>query len=228
VGRDEIQLVALDLDGTLVDSAPDIAHCLGRALTAIGLPEPGEARTRAWIGDGLEMLLTRAIAQTDGENAADTGAFEERHATALRAFLACYRDNLFVRSTLYPDVIATLDGLRSRGIRLCCVTNKREAFSEALLRDAGIRDRFELLLGGDSLPEKKPSPLQLNVAAKQLGIPARHATLVGDSHQDLRAAHAASFGFVHATYGYGKVDGAELGAAPRIGSFTALPGALGL
>jgi len=221
------KLLALDLDGTLVDSAPDIAHCLGAALEAIGLPQPGEARTRAWIGDGLETLLARAIA-----NAAERGdssiTNEARHETALAAFLACYGQNLFVRSRLYPGVPETLDALREHGFRLCCITNKRYAFSQELLVQAGLRDRFELLLGGDSLAEKKPSALPLEVAARTLGISPGAAALVGDSHQDLRAARSAGFGFVLASYGYGKVDAAELGASPRIRGFHELPAALGV
>jgi phosphoglycolate phosphatase len=227
VSRQELRLDAIDLDGTLVDSAPDIAHCVGHALQAIGHAAPGEARTRAWIGDGLETLIARAIAHAIGARVASAQAVESQHKAALAAFLACYRDNLFVRSRLYPRVVATLDALLARGLRLCCITNKRLAFSEPLLTQAGIRDRFELLLGGDSLAEKKPSPLPLKVAAEQLGVAPGGATLVGDSHQDLRAARAAGYGFVLASYGYGKIDETELGAAPRIASFADLPDAIG-
>jgi phosphoglycolate phosphatase len=217
------KLLAVDLDGTLVDSAPDIADCLGRALEAVGLDAPGEARTRTWIGDGIETVIARALAAADAEHAGraplDTRAAAERQAAALSAFTECYRNNLFVRTELYPTVATTLDTLRARGIRLCCITNKRYAFSEALLKQAGLRDRFELVLGGDSLPEKKPSPLPLNVAAEKLGVEPASATLVGDSPQDLRAARAAGFGFVFAAYGYGKVDAKELGSSPRIERF---------
>jgi phosphoglycolate phosphatase len=223
----KVELLAIDLDGTLVDSAPDIAHCLGRALEAIGYPQPGEARTRAWIGDGLETLLARAIAQAGGlGDSALSG--EARHQAALAAFLACYADNLFVRSRLYPDVLATLDALRARGLQLCCVTNKRYSFSQELLVQAGIRDRFELLLGGDSLAEKKPSPLPLTVAASTLAVAPGAAVLVGDSHQDLRSARSAGFGFVLASYGYGKIDETELGTSPRIRRFAELPAALAI
>jgi phosphoglycolate phosphatase len=222
-----VKLLAIDLDGTLVDSAPDIAHCVGSALEAIGYAPPGEARTRAWIGDGLETLIARAITHAGGAQGESAESGEPRHSAALRAFLACYRDNLFVRSRLYPDVVATLDALRARSVRLCCITNKRLAFSEDLLVQAGIRDRFELLLGGDSLAEKKPSPLPLKFAAETLGVPPKEAALVGDSHQDLRAAHAAGFGFVLASYGYGKIDETELGASPRIRGFAELPSAVG-
>ena len=150
------------------------------------------------------------------------------HKAALAAFLACYRDNLFVRSRLYPGVQETLDALRTQGLKLCCVTNKRYAFSHELLVEAGIRDYFEPLIGGDSLPEKKPSPLQLKVAAETVGIAASAAVLVGDSHQDLRAARAAGYGFVLASYGYGKIDVTELGASPRIRSFADLLATPGL
>jgi len=118
--------------------------------------------------------------------------------------------------------------LRNRGIRLCCITNKRHAFSERLLTQAGVLDRFELLLGGDSLHEKKPSPLPLTVAAERLGVAANAAAFVGDSHQDLRAARGAGFGFVLASYGYGRIDERELAGAPRIQRFADLPQALGL
>jgi phosphoglycolate phosphatase len=224
----KVKLLAIDLDGTLVDSAPDIAHCLGNALEAIGCPSPGEARTRAWIGDGLETLIARAIAHGGGTQSELMLGGDARHKAALAAFLACYADHLFVRSRLYPGVLQTLDDLRSRALRLCCITNKRFKFSDELLVQAGIRDRFELLLGGDSLAEKKPSPLPLKVAAEMLGVAPTVATLVGDSHQDLRAARAAGYGFVLADYGYGKIDETELGVSPRIRGFAELPIALGL
>ncbi len=188
---------------------------------------PGEARTRVWIGDGLETLIARAIAHGSTQGEA-TLAGDARHKAALAAFLACYADNLFVRSRLYPDVLGTLDVLQQRGVRLCCITNKRYAFSHDLLIEAGIRDRFELLLGGDSLAEKKPSPLPLKTAADTLGVEPGAAALVGDSHQDLRAARAAGYGFVLASYGYGKIDETELGASPRIRTFADLPAAIGL
>ena len=221
----KLELLALDLDGTLVDSAPDIAHCLGAALEAIGYPQPGEARTRAWIGDGLETLIARAIAHSGARHGSPLNG-EARHKAALAAFLACYAENLFVRSRLYPGVRSTLDALRADGYRLCCITNKRYSFSQELLVQAEIRDHFELLVGGDSLAEKKPSPLPLSVAAETLGVAAGAAVLVGDSHQDLRAARSAGFGFVLASYGYGKIDETELGASPRIRGFDELPGSI--
>jgi phosphoglycolate phosphatase len=217
-----VRLLAVDLDGTLVDSAPDIAHCLGAALEAVGFAAPGEARTRVWIGDGLETLIARGLAHAVRTGGPRGASPDDLQAAALDAFLACYRENLFTRSKLYPDAEVTLDALRARGIRLCCITNKRHSFSDELLKLAGVRDRFELLYGGDSLAEKKPSPLQLLTAARALGVPPSAAVLVGDSHQDLHAAGAAGFDFVFAGYGYGKVDETELGGVRRIARFAQL------
>jgi phosphoglycolate phosphatase len=179
--------------------------------------------TRVWIGDGLETLIARALTHAD----APLASREEQQSAALASFLACYSDNLFVRSRLYPGVLATLDLLRAHGVRLCCITNKRQSFSERLLIEAGILDRFELLLGGDSLAERKPSALPLKVASERLGVASSAAALVGDSHQDLRAARSAGFAFVLASYGYGKIDETELGSSPRIRGFDELPAALG-
>jgi phosphoglycolate phosphatase len=218
-----VKLLAVDLDGTLVDSAPDIAHCLGHALEAVGFAAPGEAATRTWIGDGLETLIARALGTAALAGAPDrTGDPSSLHAEALAAFLACYGTNLFVRSRLYPGATETLDALLGRGVRLCCITNKRHALSEEVLRLAGVRNRFELVLGGDSVAEKKPSPLPLQTAARKLDVPSAEATLVGDARQDLGAARSAGFGFVWASYGYGKLAAGEVGASAVIRSFAEL------
>jgi phosphoglycolate phosphatase len=193
---ENIRLLALDLDGTLVDSAPDLAHCVGSALGSLGFVAPGTSLTRAWIGDGIETLLGRALAHSGA------GADEVALRAALERFSACYRENLFVRSQLYPEVRETLAELEGSGLKLACVTNKRVAFADALLVAAGIRAHFGLVLGGDSLPEKKPSPAPLLAAARELEIAPENSLLVGDSHHDYESAAAAGFGFVWARYGY--------------------------
>jgi phosphoglycolate phosphatase len=192
----EIRLLAIDLDGTLVDSAPDLSHCVDCALESVGLVPPGEELTRGWIGDGIETLLQRAFAHAGAAH--DAPAFR----AAYDAFSACYRDNLFVRSRLYPEVETTLADLDGRGIPLACITNKRFAFADALLVQAGIRDRFRVLLGGDSLAEKKPSSMQLLAAARDCNVAPAHAAMVGDSHHDYHAAADAGFAFIWACYGY--------------------------
>jgi phosphoglycolate phosphatase len=192
----QAKLLAIDLDGTLVDSAPDLAHCVGGALGSLGFVAPGTSLIRAWIGDGIETLLRRALAHSGA------GTDDAALRTAVQRFTSCYRENLFVRSRLYPEVPETLAALGERGIQLACITNKRFAFAEALLVAAGIRGHFALVLGGDSLAEKKPSPTPLLAAAGKLGIEPAGSALVGDSHHDYHAAAAAGFAFLWARYGY--------------------------
>lgn len=220
--RAGFDLIAFDLDGTLVDSAPDLATCLGRALESAGFGPPGEAQTRAWIGDGVEWLVRRGLAHAAGKPPDDATL-----ATALRAFDACYRLNLFRASRLYEDVPATLARLRSTGAVLGCITNKRSAFADELLQLAGIRDRLDFLYGGDSCRDKKPGPDQLLAAAAAMGVPPAESVLIGDSPNDMRAAAAAGFEFVWAAYGY--ISGmAEQARVPvhRIDRFADLPAVL--
>ncbi|HEX5419300.1 MAG TPA: HAD family hydrolase [Gammaproteobacteria bacterium] len=191
-----IRLAAFDLDGTLVDSVGDLCHCLGEALESAGLPRPNEAQTRSWIGGGVELLIRRALHWSLGKPG--DPIFDPVYG----AFSACYRENLFVRSRLYPEVPETLAALRGRGLHLCCITNKQAGFAEGVLEQAGILGCFDLVLGGDSLPEKKPSALPLETAARRLGAPSSAAVLVGDSERDFEAAQAAGWPFVWLTYGY--------------------------
>ncbi|HEX5421522.1 MAG TPA: HAD family hydrolase [Gammaproteobacteria bacterium] len=191
-----IRLVAFDLDGTLVDSVGDLCHCLGEALESAGLPRPSEAQTRSWIGGGVELLIRRALQWALGKPG--DSIFD----SVFAAFTACYHKNLFVRSRLYPEVPETLAALRGRGLRLCCITNKQADFAKGVLEQAGISGCFELVLGGDSLPEKKPSALPLESAARSLGTPSSAAVFVGDSERDFEAAQAAGWPFVWLTYGY--------------------------
>lgn len=249
-------VLAFDLDGTLVDSIPDLAYSLGYALEAHGFRAPSEDETRAWVGDGVEELVRRALAHavpldigggstpnaspeaerdlhspsTAAASDPHAGTVDEAHehlvTPVLEAFSRCYAENLFVRSRLYPGVVEALDTLRKRGFRLCCVTNKRLAYANDLLEQAGILDRFELVIGGDSLPEKKPSPMPLLAATERLGVAPAEMAFVGDSPQDMLAARAAGCVFVWASYGYQHIAPQERDAALTIGAVPELVEAL--
>ncbi len=192
------ELVLIDVDGTLVDSVPDLAYCVDEMMRRLGLPERGEAAVRQWVGNGVERMVRRALTnRLDGEP--DPALFER----ALPIFLELYAANTSARSRLYPGVREGLDYLkRLPGVRLGSVTNKAARFTLPLLRDLGVLDDFELVVSGDDLPQKKPHPAPLLHAAERLGADPRRSLLIGDSQNDVQAARAAGFAVVCVSYGY--------------------------
>jgi len=191
------QLILIDLDGTLVDSVPDLAYCVDEMMSGIGRPPHGEARVRDWVGNGVERLVRRAlVGQLEGEP--DQAEFER----AYPLFLELYARHNGERSRLYPGVREGLDMLASGNSQLGCVTNKAAQFTEPLLGALGIRDYFGLVISGDTLPEKKPDPMPLLHAAESFGIEPGEALMLGDSVSDVKAARAAGFGIVCVSYGY--------------------------
>jgi len=191
------KMILIDVDGTLVDSVPDLAFCVDAMMGRLGRPPYGEAVVRNWVGNGVERLVRRAlIGQLDGEP--DAADFER----ALPIFLALYRENTSGRSHLYPGIREGLDYLRDAGYPLGCVTNKAAQFTEPLLRDLGVRGYFDIVISGDTLPRKKPDPLPLLYAAEHFGVAPETALMVGDSVSDVKAARAAGFAIVCMSYGY--------------------------
>ncbi len=192
------KMVLIDVDGTLVDSVPDLAYCVDATLQQLGLAARGEAKVRQWVGNGVPRLVERALC--DDINGTPAAAL---FAKALPVFMAIYAENTSQRSTLYPGVLDGLDYLASiPGLKIGCVTNKAAQFTHVLLKDMGIHDRFEIIISGDTLAEKKPHPLPLVHAAEQLGVAPAHALMLGDSKSDVKAARAAGFGIICMSYGY--------------------------
>jgi len=195
------EMILIDLDGTLVDSVPDLAFCVDAMLTQLGRPTRGEARVRDWVGNGVERLVRRAlVGQLDGEPpAAD---FER----AYPLFMELYAENTSRRSRLYPGIREGIDLLKSAGYKLGCVTNKAARFTEPLLKDLGVYDDFAIVVSGDTLPRKKPDPEPLLYAAAHLGCEPSSALMIGDSVSDVAAARAAGFQIVCMSYGYNHGD----------------------
>ncbi len=191
------KMILIDVDGTLVDSVPDLAYCVNAMMERLGRPGHGEAAVRNWVGNGVERLVRRAlVGQLDGEP--DEADFER----AYPIFIELYAENTSKRSVLYPGVREGLDFMRSAGYRLGCVTNKAARFTEPLLRDLGIYDAFGVVISGDTLPKKKPDPLPLLHAAGHFGVSPAESLMIGDSISDVTAARAAGFGIVCMSYGY--------------------------
>jgi len=191
------QMVLIDVDGTLVDSVPDLAYCVNEMMKQIGMPVHAEDKVREWVGNGVERLTQRAlIGQLDGEPE------EALYEKAYPIFLELYADNTSKRSKLYPGVKEGLAYLKQAGYRLGCVTNKAEQFTVPLLKDLGVHDYFEIVVSGDSLPKKKPDPMPLLHVAEFFGVEPENALMIGDSVSDVTAARAAGFQIVCMTYGY--------------------------
>ena len=212
------ELIAFDLDGTLVDSIPDIARCIDRTMLRFGLPARGEALVRDWVGNGVERLLDRALTgELDGVADPDL----RREAGAV--FLELYSAHGHERSRVYPGVREGLAALRARGAVFACITNKPHGLAVELLAHLALIDHFELVLGGDSLPRRKPDPLPLIHACAKLGAAVERSLFVGDSRNDVAAARAAGMPVVCVGYGYNHGrDVSEAGPDAVIGSLEEL------
>lgn len=192
------KMVLIDVDGTLVDSVPDLAFCVDAMMQQLGMPVRGEAAVRQWVGNGVPRLVERALT-----NDLDGYPDAELLARAMPIFMALYAENTSKRSRLYDGVLEGLDFLqRCSDLKLGCVTNKAEQFTLPLLTDLGIVDRFEIIISGDSLPEKKPHPMPLLHAAAKLGVKPEDSVMIGDSKSDVKAARSAGFQIICMTYGY--------------------------
>lgn len=190
-------MVLIDVDGTLVDSVPDLAWCVDAMMNQLDMPEHGEQKVRHWVGNGVERLVKRALLnQLDGEP--DTALYDR----ALPIFEDLYSENTSKRSCLYEGVAEALEFLKTTGVRIGCVTNKASQFTLPILRDLGIADYFETVICGDMVERKKPDPLPLLMAAKQLQSDPEKSLMLGDSMSDVKAARAAGFDIICMSYGY--------------------------
>jgi len=192
-----VKMVLIDVDGTLVDSVPDLAYCVDEMMKRLDMPVRGEASVRNWVGNGVERLVRRALT-----NSLDDEPDEALFAKAYPIFLDLYADNTSKRSILYPGVKEGVAFLKSAGYKLGCVTNKAAQFTEPLLKDLGVYDNFSIVISGDTLPQKKPDPAPLLHAAEFFGVSPKDAMMLGDSVSDVKAARAAGFQIICMSYGY--------------------------
>ncbi|MED5608591.1 phosphoglycolate phosphatase [Pseudomonas sp. JH-2] len=191
------RLVMFDLDGTLVDSVPDLAAAVDKALVAMGRAPAGLAQVRHWVGNGARVLVRRALAggiEHDGVGEEDT----ER---ALALFMDAYAGS-HALTEVYPGVVDTLKWLKKQGVELALITNKPERFVAPLLDEMGLGKFFRWIVGGDTLPQQKPDPAALLFVMKAAGVAPGEALFVGDSRNDVLAAKAAGVRSVGLTYGY--------------------------
>lgn len=191
------ELVLLDLDGTLVDSIPDLARCLNLALSDLDLPQRELDSIRNWVGNGVDKLIHRALT-----NAMDGEAGSEQHAKVKQVFMNYYHDQPCKLSDCYPGVREGLSLLQDKHIKMGVVTNKNEEFVAPILATLGIDNHMSIIIGGNTLAERKPHPLPLLHAAEVFDTTPSSSLMVGDSVSDVTAARAAEFQIVCVSYGY--------------------------
>ena len=211
-------LLVFDLDGTLVDSAPDLRAALNRLLHEHGRAPLSLAQVRRMIGDGVPALVTRALA----ESGLDTAAA----ADAVARFLELCEADAVRLTRPYPGVPATLAALRRRGYRTAICTNKPQHATLTVLNGLGLDALFDGVAGGDCFAVKKPDPGHPLGLIHGLGGSAQAAAMVGDNENDAAVAHAARLPLVLMRYGYARVDPDTLGADALLDHFTDLPAAL--
>lgn len=191
------RLVMFDLDGTLIDSVPDLAEAVDRMLVELGRAPAGVERVRDWVGNGARVLVRRALA--GGLDHAAVGEAETEE--ALARFLDIYADCHHL-TALYPGVHELLEALSTAAVELAVVTNKPERFVAPLLEQVGLGGYFRWIIGGDTLPQQKPDPAALLQVMHLAGVEAAQSLFIGDSRNDVLAARAAGVPCIAVSYGY--------------------------
>ena len=204
-----VRAVAFDLDGTLIDSLPDLADSANHVRAHFGLPPLPEALIATFIGDGVTQLIHRAISgHRDGRD-------DARIAEGLAQHSAYYGAHLARRTRLYPHAAEMLAALHARNIPVALVTNKVEQHARALLAHFGIARHFRAVYGGDTLPVRKPAPDQLLAVAGDFALEPAQILMVGDSRNDIISAKAAGAPSLLVTFGYADRDALMQNPATR-------------
>ena len=212
-------LLVFDLDGTLVDSVPDLTNSLNEVLREHGYPPLSRAEVAPMVGDGVPPLVARGFAARGG-SAAEAAA-------ALPRYIALYEAGATNLTRPYTDVPATLAALRRAGYRTAVCTNKPQHATLTVLNGLGLATLFDGVAGGDRYPVRKPNPGHLLSLIAELGGTAARSVMIGDSENDAAVAHAAAVPAVLMRYGYARTDPETLGAALVLDRFAELPDVLG-
>lgn len=191
-----ISAILIDLDGTLLHTAPELASAANSMLHEMSRPAVSQDLLISYIGNGVSWLVKRALTG-DMHAEPDANLFKQ----ALPIFERHYHE-LLLQSKPFDGVIAGLNAMQAENFHLGCITNKLKSFTEPLLEGSGLAHYFELVLSGDSLPEKKPHPMPLLHAAKFFDVPINQVLLIGDSLNDTIAARAAGCPIICVPYGY--------------------------
>lgn len=211
--------IAFDLDGTLVDTAPDLLRALDFTLETDGLNPPDDHEARNFIGSGARAMIERALAHSRVQFG------QEKVDGLLRQFLSHYEAHIADHSRAFPGVEQALDRLKDEGALLVVCTNKHEKYAEKLLRALKLEHYFAFLAGGDTFAFRKPDPRHLVEAIERGGGDSACAVLIGDSETDVITAKAAEIPVVAVSFGYTDIPPAALGADRLVHKFEDVPAA---
>jgi phosphoglycolate phosphatase len=192
-----VRAAFFDLDGTLVDSLDDLTDAVNHMLSGFGRPSLTTASVRGLVGKGARNLIQRALGTESQDDIA----------RALELFVAYNSGHIADKSSLYPGVREALPQLAESGIRMAVISNKNEALCRLVMEALGIARQFEIICGGDTFPEMKPSPLPLLRVAERLGVAIHEAVMIGDSINDVQAGQQAGATTIGCVWGYGGADG---------------------
>jgi phosphoglycolate phosphatase len=195
-----------DLDGTLADTKPDLHAAMNYVLTKNGLAEVPDDAITNMIGGGAREIIKRGL----HENGASWD--DAKLDAATEEFVLWYDQNIDAHTKIYPNLLPVLQAAQAAHIKMAVVTNKRESLSAKLLFRLGLHGYFDVLVGGDTLPKRKPDPDTIELALAQLGVPPQEAIMVGDSEADTGGAMAANVATICVSFGYRRVSLEDLKA----------------
>lgn len=208
-------LVMFDLDGTLVETAPEIRDAVNDTLRRFDLPEVSQQQVNDWIGHGTRELLVQALAHSGHTSAAAVRASDSLGLIAAE-FDRHYQRRCGTRSQLYPQVRETLSALRRKGVKLAVVTNKEGRYTQTVLDAHQLAPLLDLVVSGDTLPTKKPDPAGIQSCLARFGVPKHRALFVGDSSIDVATARNAGVAVWALPYGYNMGQPIEACAPDRV------------
>ena len=217
-----IRAIAIDLDGTLLDTIPDLCGAVNLTMAALDLPELPLEIVKTFVGKGLMAHVGKSLRYVLNREPSD--AELDR---ALTVYRRLYAEHVADRTTIYPGVAEGLEAFKSRGLRLSVVTNKWTSYSVALLDHFKLSAYFDHVVCGDTLTTSKPDPGMMFYSAGRFGVHPREMLMIGDSGNDSRAAQAAGSPVVLMTYGYSEGEAlADLRANAIVSTFTDIPALL--
>jgi phosphoglycolate phosphatase len=208
-------LILFDLDGTLIETAPEICDAVNDTLRRFDLPEVTQQQVNDWIGHGTRELLIQALAHAGRTEVAAVRASDSLALIAAE-FDRHYQSRCGTRSQLYPQVREVLTALRERGVKLAVVTNKERRYTATVLHAHQLMPLFDWVVSGDTLPTKKPDPAGIHSCLAAFGVPRQRALFVGDSSIDVATARNAGVTVWALPYGYNMGQPIEACAPDRV------------